>query len=63
MFLGYGDYMNECERYMNEACISDKCPYYGEGIVYCYDCQYIEINCSECIFHNTVECPKVREGR
>ena len=48
----------DCDRYMNEACISDKCPYYGEGIVYCHDCEYIEPICEECIFNNTNDCKK-----
>lgn len=60
MSLGYGDYM-ECIRYMNEACISGKCPYYGKGVTYCCDCEYyIEVICKECLFYHTPDC--IKEG-
>lgn len=51
----------ECTRYMNEACISGKCPYYGKGVAYCCDCEYyIEVICKECLFYQTPDC--IKEG-
>ena len=48
----------DCDRFMNEACISDKCPHYDDNIKYCNDCEYIFGKCTECLFYHTPNCKK-----
>ena len=60
MFSEYGETM-DCLQFMNEACISDKCPYYEDSFKYCSDCEYLHGTCAECLFYKTPEC-KEKEG-
>ena len=48
----------DCEFYCNKNCVNGRCPYKDKDVLYCYDCIWSEVNCDECVYHNTSECKK-----
>lgn len=56
MYLGYGEIMADCNRFMSVHCTTPECPYCDQDILYCSDCQYVDGDCEDCIFYRTTEC-------